>query len=198
VGRRDVSKLKTAPEKRTAELKHDHRTQMEVPHAFRKNWPKKKARINRDRRRAADAALQSVIKGADADSIVLPRRLLGEHLNKMGVQPLAVVVAKKRERLAAEFLPRYIEPRGDPGEHAERFTRFLEALVASRSGTARARAAHLLWLLDAPLPNNHGARYEQVWLKRFFRVHRALETRVREWCREHAGPASSARRRTMQ
>lgn len=179
-----VSKLKTRPEKRRAALKHDHRTEMEAPHAFRKNWPRKKARINRNRRRAADAAVQAIVKGADVDGLIVPRRLRGEHLNKKGVAPLGTVVARKKRSSRTDFLPLYIASRGDPAEHAEMFRRFLAALVQGRSRLAADRAKYLLWLLDAELPNNHQVLYKQVWLRRFFASAPRWEARVRNWCRQ--------------
>ncbi len=89
-----MSKTKTAPEKKRAAYDHDHRTYMEAPHAFRKNWPKKKARLNRGRRRTADQAIQAIIKGADPDAVVVPHRKRGEHLSKSGVVRLGEFVAR--------------------------------------------------------------------------------------------------------
>jgi hypothetical protein len=176
-----MSRLKTSPEKRAAALKRDHRTAMEAPHAFRKNWPKKKTRINRNRRRVADGAVQAIVKGGDPDELLVPRRLRGEHLRKVGVAPLAEVVAAKERRTRTEFLPRYIRPRGDPAKYAEMFRGFLRALIQGRSRVSASRAKHLLWLLDADLPNNHGVLYEQVWLRRFFAAEPRWEARVRKW-----------------
>ncbi len=42
-----MSKIRTPVEKKRAAYARDHRTAMEAPHAFRKNWRKKKAGINR-------------------------------------------------------------------------------------------------------------------------------------------------------
>jgi hypothetical protein len=180
--------LKTAPEKRQAALKRDHRTDMEAPHAFRRNWPRKKARVNRNRRRAAEAVLHGVLKGADTDGLVVPKRLRGEHLGKVGVASLGAVVARKAGRARNDFLPRYIAPRGNPAAHAESFRSFLNALVQGRSRLASERAAYLMWLLDTELPNNHPVRYEQVWLRRFFSAEPRWETRVRRWCCRAMGP----------
>ncbi len=191
-----MSRLKTRPEKRAAALKHDHRTEMEAPHAFRKNWPRKKARINRNRRRAADGAVKSVVRGGDADDLVVPRRLRGEHLKKSGVATLGAFVATKKRRNRADFLPRYITPRGDPAEHAEMFRGFLAGLVQGRSLISADRAKYLLWLLDADLPNSHHVLYKQVWLLRFFAAEPRLEARVRDWCQQLEEQHLGGRRRT--
>jgi hypothetical protein len=177
-----VSKLKTSPEKRVAALKRDHRTEMDADHAFRKNWPRKKARVNRKRRRAARATVYAVSKGADAEALVVPRRLPGEHLRKMGVRTLGAFVAEKQRRTRTAFLPRYVGLRRGFAGHARSFRTFLAALVQGRSAIATERAKHLLWLLDEELPNNHWRLSEQTWLRRFFAVEPRWEARVRSWC----------------
>lgn len=48
---------KTPQQKKQLELKKDHFTLAEYPHAFRKSWPKKKAHLNRQYRRKSDAIL---------------------------------------------------------------------------------------------------------------------------------------------
>ena len=102
-----MSRFKTPPEKKRAAYDHDHRTAMEAPHAFRKNWPRKKARINRGRRRAANRVVESVVKGADAEAVVVPKRRRGEHIHKSGVGSLKEAVGYKLKRLRNEFLPHY-------------------------------------------------------------------------------------------
>jgi hypothetical protein len=185
-----MSRLKSAPEKRHAALARDHRTAMEAPHAFRKNWPKKKARVNRKRRRAADAAVRSVLEGADPEALVVPRRRPGEHLHKSGVASLGRVVARKVKRTGSDFLPSYVRPRRDPALHAPEFRAFLAAMIRGRSRVARERAAHFQWLLDARLPNNHAVRYQQAWLRRFFAAERQWEARVRRWCQGAQEPTT--------
>jgi hypothetical protein len=163
---------------------------MEAPHAFRKNWPMKKARVNRNRRRASDSALRGVLQGADPEALVVPRRLRGEHLHKSGVAPLGTVVAGKLKRASSDFLPNYIWPRRNPAGHAVEFRAFLAALVQGRSRLARERAKYLEWLLNSDLPNNHAVRYQQMWLRRFFSAEPRWEARVRRWCRRAQEPAS--------
>ena len=193
-----MSRLKTPPEKRAAARQRDHRTEMEAPHAFRKNWPKKKARINRNRRRAASAAVRSVVLGAEPDGLLVPRRLRGEHIRKMGVGSLESAVAAKQRRTRTGFLPRYIRPRADPGRHATAFRGFLASLVEGRTGVSLDRARHFRWLLDAKLPNNHQVLYQQIWLRRFFAGEPQWEARVRTWCRQLEAGVVGRRRRTRR
>jgi hypothetical protein len=93
-----MSKIKAPPDKKRLAYDRDSRTEMEAPHAFRKNWPKKKAGISRTRRRVADRTVRAVVKGADADQLLVPKRLRVEHLHKTGVGPLRTSVARQNER----------------------------------------------------------------------------------------------------
>jgi hypothetical protein len=179
-----VSRIKAPPEKKRASYTRDHRTRMEAPHAFRKNWPKKKARINRSRRRVADRAVQEVLKGADVDRLVVPKRTRGEHLRKDGVAPLKDFVTLRQERRRTSFLPGYVGGRYDSKAHGAEFARFLSSLVRGRSPLASERAAHLAWLLYASLPNNSGVLYRRRWLAGFFEDWPQWEARVQRWIDE--------------
>ena len=171
-----MSKLRTAPEKKRAAYKLDHRTEME-----------KKARINRSRRRVGDRAAQSVLRGGDPEAVLVPKRVRGEHMYKVGVGTLGEAVSGKQDRRRTDFLPRYLGWRYDAGKHAEPFARFLAALVRSRSALAASRAVYLSWLLDARLPNNSPIRYKRTWLEQFFRSSPEWEVRLRAWIRQVEG-----------
>jgi len=63
------------------------RTRMENPHAFRKNWPRKKARANRAGRAAARKAFARVDVEEMTDQLL--RRMLNRRtILKSGVMPL--------------------------------------------------------------------------------------------------------------
>lgn len=69
------------------EYEKTYRTRMENPHAFRKSWPKKKARANRSER----AAARSLIASAQLDDLTgkLLKHLVRRHtIRKSGVMPL--------------------------------------------------------------------------------------------------------------
>jgi hypothetical protein len=176
-----LSKLKNPADKKRAAYDLDHRTAMEAPHAFRKNWRKKKARINRVRRRAADRVVKGVLNGADVETVVVPTRVRGEHLHKMGVTSLRRAVARRDVHRRTGFLPRYLGDRYDAELHLPPFRRFLAALVRGRSALAAQRAEYLSILLDAPLRNHSPVQYERTWLRRFFRDDPEWERRVRLW-----------------
>ena len=60
-----MKRRKSPRVKKQDEYEKDHRTHMENPHAFRKNWPKKKARVNRRDR----VKVRSLLARADADEL---------------------------------------------------------------------------------------------------------------------------------
>jgi hypothetical protein len=189
-----VSKIKAPPEKKRAEYDRDHRTAMEAPHAFRKNWPRKKARLTRVHRRTAEARVHAVLRGHDADELLIPPRPRG-WLRKMGVGSLRKVVAYREKRRRASFLPRYVLIRYDATQHAGPFKRFLSELMSGRTQLAAQRAAHVKYLLDARLPSNSPHIAYQRWLRSFFSTTPQWEARVRTWITDVAGMRSGSRRR---
>jgi hypothetical protein len=176
-----LSKLKNPADKKRAAYDRDHRTAMEAPHAFRKNWRKKKARINRVRRRAADRVVNGVLKGDDTERAVVPTRVRGEHLHKDGVSSLREAVANRDDRRRTSFLPTYVGYHYHAESDPKQFRRFLAALIRGRSALAAQRAEHLSMLLDARLPNNSPVKSDRKWLRRFFQDNPEWERRVRLW-----------------
>lgn len=86
--------------KKQDEYGKDHRTDMENPHAFRKNWPKKKARANRRDR----VAVRSLVASADAEDLTGARvkSVVGGHdIWKSGVMTLRDWVRRAPPRRAS-------------------------------------------------------------------------------------------------
>lgn len=85
--------------KKQFRLDHDHRVDAENPHAFRKNWPKKKARGKRSLRRVqklvADTAIADTLD--DVGSDVRSARV-GSPLWKSGVTSLRAAIDRKRAK----------------------------------------------------------------------------------------------------
>jgi|SRR6185437_11669743 len=81
-------KTRKSPQlKKRDEYDKTFRTRMENPHAFRKNWPKKKARANR----AGRVAVRNAWASMDLDQMTdqLLRRMLNQRtFNKSDVMPL--------------------------------------------------------------------------------------------------------------
>lgn len=91
-----MSSVKGPQQKKINAYQRDHRTVMEYPHAFRKNWPKKKARIiRRERRKLTDA-----VKSGDTD--LSPAKLktmkIRGQLRKSYVLTLGMKVNRQMDR----------------------------------------------------------------------------------------------------
>ena len=111
---------KTPQEKKQLELKKDHFTFTNAPHAFRKNWKKKKAKLNRQYRRKSDEILATAkgeVSVNDAECLVgdvtashLENSISKKRLRKRGT----VLLEKKIEiksRVRQEKFGRRVESR---------------------------------------------------------------------------------------
>src|SRR4029453_4470033 len=98
---------------------------MEAPHAFRKNWPRKKARLARVYRRVADSKVQAVLKGRDSEELVIPPRVSGWRLPKLGGGSLRKAGAWRETRRRTWFLPRYVLRQYEAAKPQVAFKRFL-------------------------------------------------------------------------
>ena len=88
---------KSPPLKKNDEYDKDHRTQMENPHAFRKNWPMKKARANREIR----AAERRLVTGSVPEELTpeqIKRVAHRRTIHKNYVVSLKQFLSKKRRR----------------------------------------------------------------------------------------------------
>ena len=66
----EMSRVKTPQEKKQLHYDKDHVVSGgEAPHAFRRKWPKKKTRANRDYRRRADQLTKAAEKEVQADGV---------------------------------------------------------------------------------------------------------------------------------
>jgi hypothetical protein len=92
-----MAQLKSPRLKKQDSYEKDHRTEMENPHAFRKNWPKKKARENRRDR----VALRSVLAEVDVSEVTAKgiKHLRDKSpIRKSFVTNLKVSIEKKQAR----------------------------------------------------------------------------------------------------
>lgn len=95
---KETSSLRKSPQrKKNDEYDKDHRTCMEHPHAFRKNWPKKKASANR-KIRAAELRLVASIVPEELASEQVKRVVYRHTIHKDSVMPLKQFVSEKRRR----------------------------------------------------------------------------------------------------
>jgi hypothetical protein len=85
--------------KKQNEYDKDMRPMIENPHAFRKNWPRKKARVNRSRRRRINVLVQeAVAKGQceELSPVLLKSQKPLHQVKKMGIRSLRVYMETKR------------------------------------------------------------------------------------------------------
>lgn len=83
-----ATKQRKSPQlKKRNEYEKTFRTRMENPHAFRKNWPKKKARANRSER-AAVRSLMASSHPEDLTGELLKHAVHRHTIRKSGVMPL--------------------------------------------------------------------------------------------------------------
>jgi hypothetical protein len=88
-------KIRKSPQiKKQDEYEKTHRTRMENPHAFRKNWAKKKARVNRQER----VAVRSMLASTEDDELTgkLLKHICHRHtIRKTHVMPLREFLAER-------------------------------------------------------------------------------------------------------
>lgn len=116
-------KPKSPPEKKELALKKDHFIIAEYPHAFRKNWPRKKARTNRDYRRKTEEIIsraKRTISSEDAEAVAtdltaarLKQSVSRKRLHKSGKVSLAErisITQDDRKRSIGKNVERIAEP----------------------------------------------------------------------------------------
>ena len=102
---------KSPQKKKDLEYSKDHFTFSEYPHAFRRNWKRKKARVNRQYRRKSDELLAQTKPGISANEAELiagdltaahlQKSVLRERLRKSGTVTVGEKIKLKLERRRA-------------------------------------------------------------------------------------------------
>lgn len=96
-----TERRKSPQQKKQDEYDKDMRPMIENPHAFRKNWPRKKARVNRIKRRRIQRAVSTALAKNSIDNLSAESlktiRPLGQW-KKTGIISLRQNVENKLER----------------------------------------------------------------------------------------------------
>jgi hypothetical protein len=100
-----MKRLKSPQLKKQDEYDKDHRPHMENPHAFRKNWPKKKARVHRRERAAVRSLFAGVEIGEVTTEVVKNVRRTLPKIVKSGVVPLRQRIKDNREKSEKRTTP---------------------------------------------------------------------------------------------
>jgi hypothetical protein len=194
----------TPQEKKRREYDWNHHTEAEHPHAFRKGWPRKKARANRRLRRRAAELVRSVGAGPAEEVMEAAeaRAVTREHVrdsldrtrvHKSGVFSLRERVARKRRARLFQPAQAFFYAAYSPDRDRERFAAYLESLVAARGEGAAELAAWLESVLAVPgsAPETAWLGRDRRWLCDFFADEPGWEPRLRAWIRSvlHPEPA---------
>ena len=86
--------------KKRDEYDREHRTAMENPHAFRTNWPKKKARANR-RERVKIRALLARLPADDLTAGAVAAAVKRHDIHKSGVMTVREMLQQKARKRAS-------------------------------------------------------------------------------------------------
>jgi hypothetical protein len=92
------------PDDKQLDYDREIRTPLEAPHATRKSWPIKKARVNRKTRLAARIAVAEAQKAGELDGVTAEatrnRLRRGREIRKMGVMTLRQRLQERQDRAA--------------------------------------------------------------------------------------------------
>jgi hypothetical protein len=176
----EMSRVKNPQQKKRNELRSDHRTAMEAPHAFRKGWPKKKALANRRHRRRLQAQLHGIESGSDPDGFSAEPHL--RSLVKSGTTSLSEAV---RNGITARVTWTGAQYTLKPYSRAaaEKFRQCVASLVRGRRGRSRDYARWLLSLIDEQQVPTSTLWYQQRWVHRFLADYPEVGGSIREWAR---------------
>jgi hypothetical protein len=185
-----VKRQRTPSEKKALSYKKDYITIAEYPHAFRRNWPRKKARLQRAERRKVRQLLRQVTPEQQAEErdYTPLKPVRRRRIKKWGVTALGTRV---RERLQARVnwtAWNFFKSPYNSKRHREKFVKFLETLIEGRTEKSQA-LAHLFDDIMAP-PRPHppfGKIYadrRREWLQAFFKDEPAWEGRLRTWIQD--------------
>jgi hypothetical protein len=182
-----MKKRRTPQEKKQLSLRKDHVVLAEYPHAFRKNWPKKKVRTNQVYRHKIRQVLsiQYEIDQIDLAEAAI-KAIARKPIRKWGVVSLGERINNKlevrRSRLGWNFFRQPYSSVTDRG----RFVAFLGALIAGRSAESVRLARVVAEWLAPPQPEIswHKLEEKQRWLAAFFKDEPAWEKRLRKWIAE--------------
>ncbi len=175
---------RTPQEKKRLRYVKDSDPNAEYPHAFRKSWPKKKARIKQSQRRAVRQDLSELIHGEQAEEVESRvRTRTSFRLIKWGARSLGERVRqslqKRRDTIGwNSFRQGYSRPL-----HRKKFIAFLKSLMEGDTPeSARRKDVVRGWLQSRRGPYLVGNR--RRWLDAFFQDAPDWERKLLDWVKE--------------
>ena len=183
----------TPREKKELEYTKDHVDSSEYPHAFRKQWPRKKARSHRAYRRGIHQLLDTLSATPQVDFLddrVDPEKVVQKKVKKWRVVSMGRVVRRRIdsriERTAWNF---FKDPYNSSLDRA-RFARFLASQVDGHTKQSRNLALLFKEVLYGSADVRSMGRLQfwradgqrhQAWLRAFFQDEPEWEGRLRTW-----------------
>jgi hypothetical protein len=196
-----TSDRRNPQEKKALAYRKDHEVQAEFPHAFRRQWPRNKARSQRAFRRRVQQLLAQVhavpTDEDDASGAIQAEAFRRKQVRKWGVITLRERVEAAYEQRICTTAWNFFKKPYRREEHRERFAAFLETITASITPYLRDVACFLGDVLDGtdalatgrhvyqPLPS------QRAWLHAFLADEPAWESRMRTWIERATGRTPS-------
>ena len=191
-----MKERKTPQQKKALSYKKDRVVTTEYPHAFRRNWPRKKAFANRAyRRRIHQAVVQyHVHEGAEEFVTRDPATIRRRPERKWG-PPTALcdVVVYHLQTRIHRIGWNFFKSEYDSARHQQQFIRFLQAQIAGKTGRAREIARFFNSILqpreldteleEGPWLREWSRNSRAAWLAAFFGDEPDWEPRLRAWIR---------------
>ena len=184
-----MERKRTPQTKKELDYEKQHFSACEYPHAFRKNWPRKKARVNREYRRKADvllskisiepaAALEQKIEYKGLTRNRFGKSVLRKRLRKLGVETLKERVDWRLVKRTSQIGRNYFKDPYRSEKHKAGFIRFLQSNVITSSKLAISYAS----FFDEVLDTSHRTYITQYgWLQCFFKDAAGWERTLRRW-----------------
>lgn len=176
----------TPEEKKQIAYDKDHVVRADYPHAFRRNWPRRKARAARKERRKVRQMLGELVPEQQAEAReAMPIRPVRRDLaRKMAYAvPLREHVAHRHSMRVYRTAWNFFKRPYDTALHQVRFAAFLEQITQEDTPHTRKVAAMFRHILQ-PLSDLRPAsidRFRAQWLRAFLRDEPAWAGRIVEW-----------------
>ncbi len=182
-------KPKNPQDKKRIEYERNHYVIAEYPHAFRKNWPRKKVRANREFRRKADEVVNDLrhLSASDAvdvaETLSVTRERVLKSISKQRLRKWSVVSLHERVQRTLEDRVRhkarlFFRMSYESDTHRASFVKYLPSVIENESAYFMPLAMFFDELLNQYVP---WQIRDREWLMEFFLEEPEWEQRLRSW-----------------
>jgi hypothetical protein len=181
-----MTRRRTPAEKKQLEYTKDHVNSAEYPHAFRKSWPRKKAKASRAYRHKIVQLSSKLVTRQEEDFLdeESPEIVRRREVKKWSVAPMGMIVQGRLEDRIRRTAWNFFREPYDSTRHRERFAKFLASQIDGTTENSRRLA--LLFQAALSGPQGYNSRsgswgHRRDWLQDFFRDEPDWERRLRAW-----------------